>query len=122
MAEQKAKVVHYTDVPSQIFGDTAPGASIRWLIDDDHDGAPVYALRMVELEPGGKSPQHAHPFEHENFVVQGKGRLLIEDTWHDLNEGDVAFVPAGILHQYVNAGETTFKFLCGIPVKKLREE
>ncbi len=122
MAEPTAKVVHYSDVPAQIFGDTAPGASIRWLIDDDRDGAPVYALRMVEIEPGGNSPQHSHPYEHENFVVQGTGRLLIEETWYDLKEGDVAFVPAGILHQYVNAGETTFKFLCGIPVKKLREE
>ena len=121
MADSKAKVVHYTDVPAQIFGDTAPGASIRWLIDDDHDGAPVYTMRMIEIEPGGHSPKHTHPYEHENFVVEGKGRLFITDTWHNLQPGDVAFVPAGVLHQYVNAGDTTFKFLCGIPVKKLRE-
>ena len=122
MNEPKAKVVHYTKVPAQVFGDAAPGASIRWLIDDDHDGAPVYALRMIEIEPGGNSPHHSHPYEHENFIVQGKGRLLIVDTWYDLKEGDVAFVPAGISHQYVNAGDIPLKFLCGIPVKKLREE
>lgn len=122
MADVKAKVVHYTEVPAQTFGDSAPGTSIRWLIDDDHDGAPVYALRMIEIEPGGNSPQHTHPYEHENFVVQGKGRLFIEGTWHDLKEGDAAFVPAGVLHQYVNAGDVTFKFLCGIPVKNLREQ
>ena len=120
-ADAKAKIVHYTDVPAQTFGDSAPGTSIRWLIDDDHDGAPVYALRMIEIEPGGNSPQHTHPYEHENFVVQGKGRLFIEGVWYDLKEGDVAFVPAGVLHQYVNAGDSVFKFLCGIPVKKLRE-
>lgn len=122
MAEPKAKVVHYTDIPAQVFGDTAPGASIRWLIDDDHDDAPVYSLRMIEIEPEGHSPQHTHPYEHENFVIAGNGRLFITDTWYDLKPGDVAFVPAGILHQYVNAGDTTFKFLCGIPVKKLREK
>jgi len=122
MTEQKAKVVHYTDVPAQVFGDTAPGASIRWLIDDDHDGAPVYSMRMVEIEPGGHSPKHSHPYEHENFIVEGKGRLFIVDTWYDLKEGDVAFVPAGVLHQYVNAGDTRLKFLCGIPVKNLREK
>jgi quercetin dioxygenase-like cupin family protein len=90
------------------------------LIDDDHDGAPTESLRMIEIQTGGSSPQHSHPYEHENFVVEGKGRLLIGDTWYDLGVGDVAFVPAGILHQYVNAGDTTFKFLCGIPVKKLQ--
>jgi len=121
MAEPKAKVIHYTDVPAQVFGDTAPGTSIRWLIDDDHDGAPVYSMRMIEIEPGGNSPKHTHPYEHENFIVEGQGRLFIADTWYDLKPGDVAFVPAGILHQYVNAGDTTLKFLCGIPVKKLQE-
>lgn len=116
MTEPIAKVVPYTQVPTQPFGPTGPGASVRWLIDGEHDGAPNYALRMIEIEPGGSSPQHSHPYEHENFVVEGKGRLLIADTWHDLNPGDVAFVPLDVLHQYVNTGDTTFKFLCGIPV------
>jgi len=118
MTEPKAKVISYLDIPAQKFGSEAPGASIRWLIDDDHDGAPVYALRMIEIEPGGNSPNHAHPFEHENFVVEGKGRVFFNNEWHDIKPGDVIFVPPGEQHQYVNAGETIFKFLCGIPVKK----
>lgn len=120
MTEPKAKVIHYTEVPADVFSDSeAAGASIRWLIDDDHDGAPVYALRMIELQPGGYSPRHVHPNEHENFVVEGQGRVLIIDTWHDLNPGDVVFVPGGTLHQYRNTGDAPFKFLCGVPVKKL---
>jgi len=30
------------------------------------------------------------------------------------------FVPPGSVHTYANAGDATFKFLCGIPVPKLR--
>jgi quercetin dioxygenase-like cupin family protein len=113
------KVVHYTDVPALPVEDSgASGASIRWLIDAEHDGAPVYALRMIELQPGGHSPQHTHPFEHENFVVEGEGRVFIAGKWHDLKPGDVVFVPADVLHQYENTGTGVFKFLCGIPVKK----
>jgi quercetin dioxygenase-like cupin family protein len=41
-------------------------------------------------------------------------------AWHDLKAGDVVFVPADVEHEYANAGDTTFKFLCGIPVAKLR--
>lgn len=120
MSENKSKVIHYSKIPSQEFGPTAPGSSIRWMIDDDHDDAPTASLRMIEVQPGGSSPRHTHPYEHENFVVEGKGRVLIEDQWHDLNPGDVAYVPPGILHQYVNAGDTVFKFLCLIPVKRLQ--
>ena len=120
MPEPTAKVIHYTDVPAQVVGPEAPGATIRWVIDEPHDGAPNYALRMIEVAPGGHTPDHTHPYEHENFVVEGKGRVLMHGEWHDLAPGDVVFVPPGEVHQYANAGDTTFKFLCGIPVTKLR--
>ncbi len=114
------KVVHYTDVPAQVFGDEAPGTTIRWLIDDDHDGAPVYALRLIEIAPGGHTPRHSHPYEHENFVVEGEGRVLINGEWRALRAGDVVFVPGDMEHTYENTGAVPFKFLCGIPVKRLR--
>jgi quercetin dioxygenase-like cupin family protein len=119
MSEAIAKVCHYTDVPAEIFGDQAPGVTIRWLIDEDKDGAPVYALRLIEVAPGGHTPDHTHPFEHENFVIEGSGRVQIDGEWHQVGVGQVVFVPPGAQHTYVNAGQTPFKFLCGIPVSRL---
>ena len=113
------KVLHYTEAAANLFGESAPGTSIRMLIDDDNDGAPTTVLRMIEIEPGGNSPRHTHNYEHTNFVVEGVGRLLIDEAWHDLKPGDAALVPANILHQYVNAGDVVFKFLCAIPAKRL---
>jgi len=119
VTEPKAKAVHFTDVPAQVFGDDAPGVTIRWVIDEDHDGAPNYALRVIEVAPGGHTPDHAHPYEHENYVVEGQGRVLLGDVWREVGPGSVIFVPAGLQHQYVNTGETTFRFLCGIPTRRL---
>jgi quercetin dioxygenase-like cupin family protein len=120
MAEHQGKVTHYTDVPAQVFGDSAPGVTIRWIIDEEHDGAPNYALRVIEVGPGGHTPDHSHPYEHENFVLEGQGRVRIGDEWHPLKVGDVAYVPAGVRHQYENLGETPLKFLCGIPTPRLQ--
>jgi quercetin dioxygenase-like cupin family protein len=119
MTKAKGKVVHYQEVAAQVYGETAPGTSIRWLIDDDHDGAPVYALRMIEIQPGGHTPRHTHPYEHENFIVEGRGRVWLDGAWQTLTAGDVVFVPGGAEHTYENTGSVTFRFLCGIPVKKL---
>ena len=119
MTEPKAKAVHYTEVPAQVFGDEAPGVTIRWVIDETRDGAPNYALRVIEVAPGGHTPDHVHPYEHENFVVEGQGRVLLGDTWRDVAAGSVIFVPAGLRHTYVNAGDTLFRFLCGIPTSRL---
>jgi len=120
MSDLKGKVCHYSEVPAETVGPQAPGATMRWLIDDTHDGAPVYALRMVELAAGGSSPHHQHPYEHENFVVEGRGKVLMDGVWHPLKPGDIVFVPPNTVHQYANAGDEPFKFLCGIPVTRLR--
>ena len=118
MTEPKAKAIHYTDVPALTFGDEAPGVTIRWVIDEPRDGAPNYALRVIEVAAGGHTPRHAHPYEHENFVIEGAGRVLIEDTWHAVGPGSVVFVPAGVRHTYENTGAAPFKFLCGIPTAR----
>ncbi len=118
MSEPKAKAIHYTEVPAQVFGAEAPGTTIRWVIDEAHDGAPNYALRVIEVAPGGHTPRHAHPYEHENFVIEGQGRVLLNGQWHEVGPGSVIFVPAGMEHTYENTGETPFRFLCGIPTAR----
>ncbi len=119
MPQATPKAIHYTDVPAQTYGDEAPGVTIRWVIDEEHDGAPFYSLRVIEVGPDGHTPNHTHPFEHENYVIEGQGRVLIGETWHEVTPGSVVFVPAGVRHTYVNAGDTTFRFLCGIPTSSL---
>jgi len=118
VTEPRAKAVHYTDVPALTFGDEAPGVTIRWVIDEKNDGAPNYALRMIEVQPGGHTPKHTHPYEHENFVVDGQGRVLLGEEWHEVEPGSVVFVPADLLHCYENTGAVPFRFLCGIPTSR----
>ena len=116
MEALQGKAVHYSEIKAHVVGEPAKNAKIRWLIDREHDKAPVYALRMIELEVEGYSPHHQHAWEHENFVVEGRGQLLIGNTWHDLYPGVVCFVPPNIMHQFKNTGNSPLKFLCGIPV------
>jgi quercetin dioxygenase-like cupin family protein len=120
VTEQRAKKVHYEKIPAESFGEDAPGVRIRVLIDEERDGAPFYVLRMIEIDPGGNTPDHDHPFEHENFVIEGSGQVMLEGRWRDVSQGDVIFVPAGSRHQYRNVAGTVFRFLCGIPVERLR--
>lgn len=115
------KVIHYTEAAAIVLGSSAPGAAKRVLVDNPNDGAAVIELLMIEIEPGGNSPHHSHDYELAGFVVEGHGRVLIEDAWHDLNPGDVVHVPANILHEFDNPGAVTFKFLSAIPAKRLIE-
>jgi len=116
MTQAKTKIMHYSKAPSLPIGDSAPGSTMRWLIDRKNDGAPLYSLRMVEMRPGGNSLKHAHAYEHENFVLSGKGRVLIEDAWHEVGAGDVVFIPGDVLHTFENTGDELFVMLCAAPL------
>jgi len=120
MTGAKAKVVHYTEIPAKVFGDEAPGTSIRVLISNEQDGAPVYNMRMIEVEAGGHTPDHSHPYEHENFIVEGTGEVMIDGQVYPLEPGVVVLVPPNSRHQYRNTGNQVLRFLCSVPIEKLR--
>ena len=110
----------YTACEAETFGDEAPGVTIRWVIDEKK-GADTYAMRVIEIQPGGHTPYHAHWFEHQNFVLEGEGQVRIGDEVYPIKPGDVIFVPGDVEHQYVNTGDTSLKFICSIPMEWVRE-
>ena len=113
------KRVDYKSVELEPFlGPDTKGAGIRWLIGEK-DGAGNFAMRMIEIEPGGYSPLHRHPGEHEIFIWRGSGRISLEGKTHPLSPGTVVFVPAQAEHQFVNtSGEEKLEFICVIPIEK----
>ncbi len=109
------KVVHYTDVDLEpVYAEGAKGAQIRWLIAQK-DGAPNFALRMFEVEPGGQTPYHTHDWEHELYVLDGNGALITERGEFAFTTNDVMYVDPNMMHAFKNTGESTLKFLCIIP-------
>lgn len=87
------------------------------------DGAPNFALRQFIVEPGGHSPCHSHDYEHEVFIVEGGGTVLINGKEQPIKAGDVIYVPADHLHQFKAAlpgpaGPGGMKFLCLVPMSR----
>jgi quercetin dioxygenase-like cupin family protein len=87
---------------------------VRWLVGQD-DGAPNFAMRQFEIEPGGHTPRHQHDYEHEVFVLGGQGEVWEGDRRIALVKGDVVLVSPGEVHQFRNTGSEPFTFLCLIP-------
>ncbi len=113
------KVISYKNIeekPVEMEG--AKDVFIRWLITSE-DGAPNFAMRLFRVLPGGNTPYHRHPYEHEVFVLEGKGKLVFEDKEYALEAGTVVYVDPDKKHQFVNtSSEKELKFICVIPYKK----
>lgn len=90
------------------------GAAMKALIGPD-EGWQDYVMRVVELESGGYSPKHTHPWPHINYVLTGKGELHFEGQDNPVAVGSYAYVPAGKEHQYKNTGDDIFRFICIVP-------
>ncbi|MBI4279590.1 MAG: cupin domain-containing protein [Armatimonadetes bacterium] len=58
------------------------------------DGAPTFAMRHFTVEPGGHTPHHFHPWEHEVFILEGRGELTCADKTVALEPGMAVYVPA----------------------------
>ena len=110
------KVFHYLDVPLEpVEAEGCSGVKVRWLLRTE-DGAENFWMRVFELEPGGYTPYHEHPWEHEVFVLEGEGVVVGEGgrEW-PIRPGTVVFVAPNEPHQFRNTGNTTLKFICLVP-------
>ena len=92
----------------------AKDTEIRWLISKD-DGAENFSMRIFEIGPGGHTPLHTHPHEHEIFVVEGEGIFVFEGKEHQFEKDYVIFVPGGKEHRFKNTGDSLLRMLCLIP-------
>jgi quercetin dioxygenase-like cupin family protein len=108
----------HTAVPAEkVTMAGAENVTIRWLLGKDSP-APNFWLRLFEVQPGGHTPYHAHPYEHEIFILEGRGQLNAKGTSHDLAAGTFALVEPNEEHQFENTGRETLKLLCLVPREK----
>jgi quercetin dioxygenase-like cupin family protein len=109
------KVMHVLDVPAtRVEMEGAQDCMVRWLISQ-RDGAPTFAMRHFELAPGGHTPRHRHPYEHEIFVLEGEGVAVEGDRARPMKAGDVLLVQPDEVHQFRNTGAQPLRMLCLIP-------
>jgi len=108
----------YKEVPPEDVAEKgAAGTKIRWLITGK-DGAPNFAMRLFEMAPGGYSPLHAHPWEHEVFVLRGRGLVVRDGSYVRVGPGDFLFIRPNEKHQFRNDRRNTHSFNCLIPIQK----
>jgi quercetin dioxygenase-like cupin family protein len=101
----------YLDVVKEPVGDDK---GIRWLIGRP-EGAPNFAMRVIEFDQGAVFETHQHPFEHEIFVIEGQGVAYGPDGEVEMRPGVALYIPPDEPHGYRNLGEGMLRFICVIP-------
>lgn len=96
------------------------GVTMRTVIGPN-DGAPVFNMRVFEVEPDHVTPHHSHWWEHQVFVLSGQGIVKTDQGDQRIGHGSTVFVPGGDMHQFRNTGDDVLRFICLIPQDWLHE-
>ena len=106
------KVQNYRQVEGR---EEPPGVVIR-VVAGPAEGAPNFAMRVFEIEPASSTPFHSHAWEHEIFVVSGRGIIRGADTERQLGEGDAIMVLPDEPHCFANTGDDILRLICVVPL------
>lgn len=103
-----------SDVEAITVETGADGVSIQWMLDESI-GAPNFAMRRFRIEPGGHTPLHTHPWEHEVYIVSGCGAVVAEGREMALKPDDAVLVGPDEEHQFRASNDEPLVLLCLVP-------
>ncbi len=100
----------------KLEGENLAGVTKKVLISPQN-GWEGWVMRVFEIEPGGYTPKHTHNWPHINWVIEGKGTLLLDDKLNKIEGGSFAYVPSDVQHQFKNEGDGSLSFICIVPLE-----
>lgn len=79
-------------------------------------GASNFCMRVFDVDPGSSTPSHEHPWEHEIYVLYGRGKAVSQQGETEISKDSVVFIPPNEHHCIVNNGNEVLRFICVIPI------
>lgn len=108
-------IVKAEEVEPIVFDTNEAKGVMKRVLIGRSSGAANFFMRLFSLEPGGHSPLHRHPWEHEVFIVNGEATIVTDNEHRIAKRGASVFVPGNALHQFRNETSESLEFICVVP-------
>ncbi|MDH3246561.1 MAG: cupin domain-containing protein [Saprospiraceae bacterium] len=104
------KIIHERDIPEI----SHPGRFMRWLANEQNLQPRKLSACVIRVLPGETvRPAHCHPLSEELiYIIQGAGRVMIEDQVSAVEAGSAVLFEQGKIHMLKNTGEEEMKVIC----------
>ena len=80
------------------------------------------SMRLFEILSWFGMKEDSHPYEHEIFILEGKGSVKLGRRSEIIRKGDALYIPQREVHSIKNLGENMLKFLCMVPYSYLKHK
>jgi len=92
---------------------TKDGSLIKPLMDLSNSPAKSLSLAQATVSPGSQTYPHLHTQSEEiYYLLQGKGRMHLEEESREVGQHDVILIPPRARHYIENIGQEDLVFLC----------
>jgi mannose-6-phosphate isomerase-like protein (cupin superfamily) len=92
---------------------TKDGSEIRELLAYRNSCIRRQSLAEARVPVGGSTAPHYHPQTEEiYFILEGQGRMQLDDQTSEVGPGDAIAIPPGARHQITNTGDVPLRLLC----------
>ncbi len=95
---------------------TPHGSEIRPLMDRTTSEIELCSLAEEVLPAGAAVGRHHHlQTEEVYYLLEGRGRMTVNDETREVSAGDAVFIPRGATHTLENTGNAPLRLLliCG---------
>lgn len=91
----------------------ADGSLLRELLHAQKgDFAFRYSLAHASVAKGKDTKPHRLKFTEVYYILEGRGRMHIDDEYRDVRPGCSVYIPASASQYIENIGDSDLKFLC----------
>ncbi len=66
-------------------------------------------LVVMSIEPGEEIGEEVHDLDQFIRIEEGKGKAILDDVEHELEDDYAVVIPAGMKHNVINIGEKPLK-------------
>lgn len=103
-------VINLADAPPFT---TKDGSEIRELLAHRNSAIRNQSLAEARIPSGEATAAHYHPQAEEiYYLLEGRGRMQIEDEIREVGPGDAIAIPPGQRHQITTISAEPLRFLC----------
>ena len=108
-------ISHKDKIEGQRYEGNGAKGVLRKVLIGATEGWSDYVMRLFEVEVGGHSPKHSHPWPHIVYVLSGAGNLYFDGQNQELKGGSFVYVAENKEHQFINKGSEKLSFICIVP-------
>ncbi len=85
------------------------GELYKLITQESH--ATAFSFNLIKILPEGLIQKQTHAEQHVVFILKGECKILLDEKWISVQEGDYIYIPSNMTHSFSNSEKIPVEFI-----------